>query len=516
MATHNVTNTNDSGIGSLRQAINDANINPGIDTILLNNNVTLTNSINITDSLIITGNNSVITQTGSDRLFKIDNAATSLIDVTLNSLTLTGGNPIEYGGAIYTVENLTLNDVVVENNATNKSGGGIYSENAALVIKNSRLADNNIADAITSAGAALYSLNGILNIDNSIIESNKSMTGVITAKNSKTTITNTQINNNNGGAIFLTESSEAVINNVEVINNIVEFDNSVGGAILITNNSQASISNTIVRDNQATFGGGIFIGNQATAIINNTQITNNIATEAGGGIDLANYSKVTIRDSLISGNTAPVGSGLNTLNHSGALFVNVGVNNNSNSKNQLEGDNIRFGGANIDKVGLPLGYVHRFYQHEKGCHLYTSDVVEVDTIKNKSFAGELKYNYEFEKFNVLTSNKDRLTGAVIAGAKEVYRFFNNQTGAHIYTMDEVEKQYIQDNLANYNYEGVKFYAFETDQAEINTIPIYRMLNSLSGSHLFTTDSNEINHIKENLPHFSLEANNGIAFYVMDL
>jgi hypothetical protein len=31
--TYTVTNTNDAGAGSLRQAINDANTNPGADTI---------------------------------------------------------------------------------------------------------------------------------------------------------------------------------------------------------------------------------------------------------------------------------------------------------------------------------------------------------------------------------------------------------------------------------------------------------------------------------------------------
>lgn len=32
-ATYNVTNNNDSGVGSLRQAVSDANENQGIDTI---------------------------------------------------------------------------------------------------------------------------------------------------------------------------------------------------------------------------------------------------------------------------------------------------------------------------------------------------------------------------------------------------------------------------------------------------------------------------------------------------
>jgi peroxidase len=165
---------------------------------------------------------------------------------------------------------------------------------------------------------------------------------------------------------------------------------------------------------------------------------------------------------------------------------------------------------------LQLAKVHRFYQYQKGFHLYTSDMTEIADIQAKSQTGELAYNYEAEKFNVLSSDQDALTGADIAGAEEVYRFFNTQTGAHLYTMDEVEKSYIENNLSNYNYEGIKFYAFEDAPQDIETLPVFRMLNSQSGSHLFTVDQVEIDYIQNNLPHFSLEGNNGVAFYVVEL
>ncbi len=218
MTTFNVTNSNDSGAGSLRQAIIDANANSGLDTIILNSNVTLSSAIDITDSVEITGTNSVITQTGSDRLFKIDDATTGLIDVTLSSLTLTGGKPVETGGAIYTVENLTLNNVVVEGNATTKRGGGVYSEGATLVINDSVFRNNEIADGTTSAGGAIYSLNGVLKMDNTVVEDNKSLIGAVTIKTSKATITNSQFNSNSGGGIFMFERAETVIDNVQITN----------------------------------------------------------------------------------------------------------------------------------------------------------------------------------------------------------------------------------------------------------------------------------------------------------
>lgn len=166
--------------------------------------------------------------------------------------------------------------------------------------------------------------------------------------------------------------------------------------------------------------------------------------------------------------------------------------------------------------GLPVSNIHRFYQYYKGFHLYTSDTNEIQTILDQSNTGELNYSYEAEKYTVLTDNKDPVTGQELGGIKPVYRFFNTQIGSHLYTMDETEKKYIEDNLANYNFEGIKYYAFQEKPADMETIPIYRMLNSQSGAHLFTVDQNEINYIRQNLPNFSIEGSNGIAFYVFEL
>ena len=70
---------------------------------------------------------------------------------------------------------------------------------------------------------------------------------------------------------------------------------------------------------------------------------------------------------------------------------------------------------------------------------YTTDDVESNVIQSESETGNLQYNYEGESFATLSSNTDTLTGEIIEDAQEVYRFFNSITGAHLFTMDEVEK-----------------------------------------------------------------------------
>ncbi|MGL6344297.1 MAG: hypothetical protein ACRC80_34770 [Waterburya sp.] len=159
--------------------------------------------------------------------------------------------------------------------------------------------------------------------------------------------------------------------------------------------------------------------------------------------------------------------------------------------------------------------VHRFFQYQKGFHFYTADENEKQNVIDRSDNNELQYNYESVAYRVLSQNVDTLTGAKIDGALPVYRFFNRQTGAHLYTIDENEKNFIIDNLSNYNFENIAYYAFASEPENIETIPLYRMLNTQSGSHLFTSDRHEFDTIDTNLPHFQVEGNGGVTFYVLE-
>ena len=166
-----------------------------------------------------------------------------------------------------------------------------------------------------------------------------------------------------------------------------------------------------------------------------------------------------------------------------------------------------------------LGYdqtpVHRFFQFDRGFHFYTISEAEREDITDRSATGELQYNYENVAFNVLASDTDILTGASIEGALPVYRFFNTQTGAHFYTMDENEKDVIIDTLDNYNFEGEAYYAFASESAILETVPLYRMLNTQTGSHLFTINRGEFETILDTLPHFNAEGIGGVTYHVLE-
>ena len=197
LATFTVTNVNDAGAGSLREAITTANNTTGADTITFDSgvfNTSQTIDLNsqlptITDDLTITGTGAELLTldagNGADnvfasgdgfRIFDItDNNANSQLSVTISGLTLTGGDtssnsavssaPTEPGGAIRSSENLLLVDSAITGNATGSgsatlgfgsdsgSGGGIYST-GTLTVTNSIVSGN--ATGSGSGGAFVY------------------------------------------------------------------------------------------------------------------------------------------------------------------------------------------------------------------------------------------------------------------------------------------------------------------------------------------------------------------------
>lgn len=164
---------------------------------------------------------------------------------------------------------------------------------------------------------------------------------------------------------------------------------------------------------------------------------------------------------------------------------------------------------------FPRTEVYRFFRYDKGFHFYTADPNEQKVVTELSEAGKLPYTYEGVAYDVLAKDTDDLTGEKIQNSAPVYRFFNQVTGAHLYTMDENEKNYIRQNLGYYSFEDVAYYAFDSQPENIETIPLYRMLNTQTGSHLFTTDTNEFNVLSQTQPQFQIEGDGGVTFYVLE-
>lgn len=142
-----VTNTNDSGPGSLRTAIAVAKDGEAITFApgLSGKTVTLTGgALTISSNIIISGPSSgtlTINGDGQGSVFSIQDGTT----VTISNLTITGGNgPSDGGGIADTGSALTLIKVVVQGNHAAGRGGGIYSDTNLTLIDS--VVSKNTAD----------------------------------------------------------------------------------------------------------------------------------------------------------------------------------------------------------------------------------------------------------------------------------------------------------------------------------------------------------------------------------
>ena len=88
-------------------------------------------------------------------------------------------------------------------------------------------------------------------------------------------------------------------------------------------------------------------------------------------------------------------------------------------------------------------------------------------------------------------------------------------------IDLIEEQLNSDSMSEQDRDGIAFYVFESEDAaqsatRLPTIPVYRILNSQSGTHYLTTSEDVAMNLESNFPHFSIENNEEPVFYVFDL
>jgi Repeat of unknown function (DUF5648)/RTX calcium-binding nonapeptide repeat (4 copies) len=141
--------------------------------------------------------------------------------------------------------------------------------------------------------------------------------------------------------------------------------------------------------------------------------------------------------------------------------------------------------------------VYRFLNNDTGVHFYTANPEERDAVEQLD-------NYSFE--GVSYQGIDPLTGQ--GNSVPVYRFLNEDTGVHLYTVSEEERNAVQE-LDNFSFEGEAFFAYKT-QID-GSIPIYRFFNPTTGAHFYTPSTTERDNVENNLSDFQSE---GIAYYAL--
>jgi hypothetical protein len=297
-ATFSVTNSNDSGAGSLRDALAQANGNAEADTIDLS--AISGQTINLTSGYLYTGNDEIVID-GSG--VTIDAGGNSGVmrsygtDLTLRELTLTGGSSevsnnlrgggfSGIGGGIYAFDgSLTLEDATVTGNTADDVGGGIafYADGGALEILDSVISGNTAPEA---GGVVAYSGYGDIRIEDSLISGNEAT----------------------GSGAVPERSGESVGWMVSELGRQQRgfFGNGfAGGAFLFGVEGTVDIRRSTISDNRAVGAGGLAAYNfYGEVLVEDSTISGNVASQfAGGGVMQSKYRAV-LRNSTISGNSA--------------------------------------------------------------------------------------------------------------------------------------------------------------------------------------------------------------------
>jgi hypothetical protein len=165
-----VSNTNAVGPGSLRRAINTANLNGGDDTIkfstiVFNTPQTISigrNELLITDNkLTIIGPAAGVTVSGvgsrgNNRILELSQGASAVI----SHMTISGGYINTNGGGILNKGDLTLNNCTVSNDTAHARsscyGGGLYNQGKVTLNNCTFSNDTVIAGALSGGGGGLY------------------------------------------------------------------------------------------------------------------------------------------------------------------------------------------------------------------------------------------------------------------------------------------------------------------------------------------------------------------------
>ena len=273
-ATWTVTNGNDSGAGSLRQAIADASAG---DTITFNGDFTiaLESPILLEKNLTIDGTGHTIVLDGHAIVVDDPDSSEFIIGINLATVLL-DHLTIENGvTGIINFGTLTVQNSTISQNTGENVGGGIFSfTDSVLTIRNCTISQNS---AFAGGGVYIYR-GGTLTMENSIISGNSAFAGGGIAGEGTMSIDNTTIANNEAGS---------------------------GGGILNVASSPGSstltIRNSTISGNTATNKGGGLYNEDSTLTLTNVTITGNTAPVGGGTYNAT--SSATIRNTIFWGNT---------------------------------------------------------------------------------------------------------------------------------------------------------------------------------------------------------------------
>ena len=353
-AVYTVTNLNNAGTGSLRDAITQANAATGTDQIFftagLTGTISLRSELLISDSVIIVGPGIVsltLDGGGFNRCFAISDSKATKISVQISGMALTNGSPgtsttnnSNDGGLIYNNENLLLDLVDLSTGTFASRGGAVFADTGSQV----DITRSSIHDNTASEGGAIYSLRATVNVDASSIFTNVGFDngGGIFYLGGKGSLTSSTFYGNScdtdGAAIFAITAANLYLRSCTIVGNTSDANNGGAGVGALTtapegggsNNGTAALVNCLIANN---FNSTHQFDPDIYGVFNAASVNNYVSSSNTGGFNgLVNgvngnvLNVFTYTDPGLSAFQDNGGSTQTILPAPGSLIINMGYN----------------------------------------------------------------------------------------------------------------------------------------------------------------------------------------------
>ena len=294
-----VTNLNDAGAGSLRDAI--ATTPPG-GTVDFQSG--LSGTITLTSGELLVNKNLTIAGPGADVITVSGNHAFRVFDIrasvtaAIARLTITDGTN-GFGGGVYNGGTLTVTDSTLSGNAAIDMGGGIYN-GGTLTVTDSTLSGNSTSAASNFGGGGIANVAQTMTVTASTFSGNAASFGAgIANYQGAVTVTTSTFSGNSaiyqGGGIE--NYGEVTVTDSSLSANVA---NSGGG---VYNGGTLTVTASTLSGNTTEKGGGIY---NASVSVPVRVTASTLSGNSGGGVYNA-YGTVTVTASTLSGNS---GSGI--------------------------------------------------------------------------------------------------------------------------------------------------------------------------------------------------------------
>lgn len=208
-------------------------------------------------------------------------------ETVIEGLTITGGGDTGTGGAITSMQPLTVLDCRFESNDAG-TGGAIFA-NHDLTVERSEFRDNQ-ANQFSAGAIRLANADKQLIVRDSLFENNQTTVDAL-----------------DGGAIQVGGSGHVtVISGSTFKGNVVAASNQPGGALRI-GGSSLTITNSTFTGNRAGRDGGAIYSGAGTSTLINVTVTGNTADASddgnGDGGGVFSFHSMSLRNSLLADNT---------------------------------------------------------------------------------------------------------------------------------------------------------------------------------------------------------------------